>query len=140
MMAYSIEKVEVWSGVISDVPGGMAAKLGPLAAAGANLEFVLARRDHVLGGVIFVAPLSGAALVKAAKQLGLAKSDELAALRVIGPDKAGLGAKLTASLAGAGINVRGMSAMALAKKSVVMLAFDTKQDAVKAKRLLEKAL
>lgn len=139
-MAYVIEKVDVWSGVISDVPGGLAAKLGPLAAAGANLEFVLARRDPALGGALFVAPISGALLSKAAKQLGLAKSDALVALRVTGPDKAGLGAKLTAALAGAGINVRGMSAMALAKKSVVMIAFDGKADAAKAKRLLEKAL
>lgn len=139
-MAYAIEKVDVWSGIISDVPGGLAAKLGPLAAAGANLEFVLARRDPALGGMIFVAPLTGAPLAKAAKQLGLAKSDDLAALRLTGPDKAGLGSKLTAILAGAGINVRGMSAMAHGKKSVIMIAFDGKEDAGKAKRLLEKGL
>ena len=139
-MAYTIEKVEVWAGAMKDEPGGLAAKLDALAAAGANLEFVVARRDKPGRGIVFLAPLSGAKVRAAAKKAGLGKTDQLQALRIVGGDKAGLGAALTGALAAAGINVRGLSAMALGKKIAVYVALDSKADAAKAKRVLSKVL
>jgi len=139
-MAYTIEKVEVWTGTMQDKPGGLAVKLAVLAEAGVNLEFVLARRDKPGKGIVFLAPLRGAKATAAAKKARVKKTDKLHALRVVGGDKPGLGASMTGALAGAGINVRGLSAMALGKKTVVYLALDTKADAAKAKKVLSQEL
>ncbi|MCX5759192.1 MAG: amino acid-binding protein [Candidatus Hydrogenedentes bacterium] len=139
-MAYSIAKAQVMVGGIEDRPGGLAEKLALLAEAGANLEFVLARRDVPGKGLLFVAPVEGAKQSKAAKQAGLLKSDSLQALRIEGPDKAGLGAKMTKALAEAGINLRGLSAMAINRRTVFYAAFDNKSDVAKGQRILAKAL
>ncbi len=139
-MAYSIERVDVWAGSISDKPGGLAATLAPLADAKCNLEFVVARRSTKGKGLVFVAPVKGAAGGKAAKAAGLAKTAELSALRIEGGDKAGLGVAIGGALGDAGISMRGISAAAIGRKSVCWIALDSKADATKAKRVLAKAL
>jgi len=141
-MAYSIKKVEVWAGEITDRPGGLADKLDTLSAAGANLEFVIARRvaDVPGTGVVFVTPVKGAKQKQAAQNAGLATTASLHSVRIEGPDKAGLGAKITGALAEAGINVRGLSAAALGRRTVSHLAFDSAADADNAMRILKKAL
>ena len=139
-MAYKIEKVDVWSGPLVDRPGALAAKLESLREAGANLEFVLARRDRPGKGLLFVAPLKGAAQLRAAKRLRLAKSARLKALRVEGPDRAGLGAKMTAALAAADINLRGISAVAVGRRGVFYISFDGDREANQAGRVLRRAL
>ena len=141
-MAYTIDKVDVWAGSIKDKPGGLAAVLESLEWAGANLEFVIARRapEKKGQGVVFVAPLKGAAQFKAAKAAGMAMTDKLHSLRVAGPDKKGLGARITCVLAEAGVNLRGLSAAALGRKCVVYFAFDNGADAATARRVLKKTL
>ena len=133
-MAYAIEKVEVWSGMIDDEPGGLAAKLAPLAEAGVALSFMLARRSVPGKGAVFLAA------TKAARGAGLAPANDLSALCVSGPDKAGLGALVAGALAQAGINMRGISAMAVGRKAIMCIAFDDKPTAAKAQRILAKAL
>ena len=61
-------------------------------------------------------------------------------LRIVGPDKAGLGVKVTAALADAGINVRGVSGAALGRKAVLYIAFDNRKDADRARRIIKKLL
>ncbi len=139
-MAYTIDTVDVYAGTIEDRPGGLAEKLKSLTDAGANLEFVIARRAAKGKGVVFCAPLTGAKQTRAAKKAGLAKSESLRSLRIAGPDKAGLGVKITAALADADINLRGLSAAALGRKAVCYLAFDNRQDADNARRVLKKLL
>ena len=139
-MAYSIETIDIWSCAIQDRPGGLAERLTPLADAGAKLEFVLARRNRPRKGLLFVAPIKGAAQARAAKMAGLAKDDAITALRVEGPDKVGVGAAMTAALAEADISLRGFSAAAIARKCVCYIAFDTAQDAAKSRRILAKVL
>jgi hypothetical protein len=129
-----ISKVTVWHATIDDKPGGLAAKLDALARAGANLGFVIARRspDRPGHGVVFVTPLEGGAQEGAAKASGFEVSESLHGLRIEGDDAPGLGAKLTAALAGAGINLRGLSAAAFGSKFIMHLAFDSDSDAAKA--------
>ena len=43
-MKLDITRVDVWAAGIEDQPGGLAQKLDALAKAGANLEFLIARR------------------------------------------------------------------------------------------------
>ena len=139
-MAYTIDTVDVYAGSIEDRPGGLAEKLTALSEAGANLEFVIARRTEKGQGVMFCAPLKGAKQSRAAKKIGLTKSESLRSLRIVGPDKVGLGVIITAALANAGINVRGVSGAALGRKAVLYFAFDNRKDADKARRIIKKLL
>jgi hypothetical protein len=137
-MSYTVNTVDVWMGEIEDRVGGLAAKLGPLADTGADLQMVIARRQpHQRGkGVLFVGPVTGARARRAATAAGLAESADMAALRVEGPNRPGEGSRLTRLLADAGLNLRGISAAVLGNKFVALLAFDSAADAGKAARLL----
>jgi hypothetical protein len=139
-MKLNVSRTDTWASTIDDRPGGLADKLAALAAAGANLEFVIARRapERRGSGVVFVTPLKGAKQVKAAKAAGFQKTGRLYSLRVEGVDKPGAGANLTRVLAEAGINLRGFSAAALGKRYVTHLALDTAQDAARAAAVLKK--
>lgn len=141
-MAIVVSKVDVWSGEIKDRSGGLAEKIKAVAEAGANLEFVIARRapDKPGTGLVFMAPLRGAAQTRAAKVVGLAKDPGVHTLRLEGPNRLGLGAKITGAVADAGINMRGLSAASLGWRCVVYLAFDSSADANRASRALKKAL
>lgn len=141
-MAYEVNKVDVFAGSLADRPGGLADKLEALAGAGANLEFVVARRSPEGPGsaVVFVAPIKGPKQIRAAQGQGMSKTDSLHSLRVEGPDKPGLGARITRTIADAGINMRGLSAAALGRRMVVYFAFDSNDDARKASAVLKKAL
>ncbi len=139
-MKLSVSRTDTWGSVIDDRPGGLADKLAALAAAGANLELIVARRapEQRGSGVLFVTPLKGAKQIKAAEAAGFQKTESLHSLRVEGADKAGLGARLTQALAEAGINLRGLSGAALGKRYVSHLALDTAKDAAKATAVLRK--
>ena len=141
-MAYNVKKVDVWAGEIADRPGGLAEKIEFLSNAGANLEFIIARRaaDKPGTGVVFVPPIKGAKQKGTAQSTGFASTDSLHSLRVEGPDKAGLGAKITNAISEAGINLRGLSAAALGRRAVSYLAFDSAADADRAVSVLRKAL
>lgn len=141
-MAYSVKKVDVWAGEIADRPGGLAEKIESLSSAGANLEFIIARRaaDKPGTGVVFVTPIKGTKQKSAAQGTGFASTDSLHSVRVEGPDKAGLGAKMTKAISEAGINLRGLSAAALGRRAVSYLAFDSAADANSAVSILRKAL
>jgi hypothetical protein len=139
-MALKVTRADVWATSIQDQPGGLAGKLAALAKAGAQLEFVIARRapEKPGTGVVFLTPLKGAAQLKAAKQAGFAKTQSLHSLRIEGRDQPGLGARMTQVLAEAGINVRGLSAAAIGPRCVMHLALDSTPDAAKATRLLKR--
>ena len=139
-MKLNVRRVTVWAAVVKDSPGALAEKLAALTGAGANLSFVVARRNHKKRGtsVVFVTPITGAAQIRTARKLGFTKADSLHSVRVDGPDKRGLGAKLTGILGDAGINLRGLSAGVVGKRFVLYLAFDRAPDAAKAIRLLKR--
>ncbi len=126
-MAIRATKVEVWAGEIEDRAGGLAAVLGPLGAAGASLECVIARRqpDRPGKGIVFLAPVRGKKAEAAAASAGLVRATNIATLRVEGPDKPGLGARMARAVADAGVSMRGLSAMARAGKFVGYVGFDS---------------
>lgn len=138
-MALKVTRVDTWAVSIPDKPGGLAEKLGALAQAGVNLEFMVARRAPERPGsaVMFCTPIKGAKQVKAARQAGLAPARSMHTLRVEGADRKGQAALIVDSLAAAGLNLRGLSAAALGKRFVVHLALDTVADAAAALRILK---
>jgi hypothetical protein len=137
-MGFKLDRVHVWSGEIADQAGGMASKLAPLAEAGANLEFILTRRqpNKPGTGIIFVAPVSGPGPVRAARAAGLTETQNPVVLRVEGDNQRGLVHRLTQQWALAGINLQGLTMSVLGSKFVGYAAFDTVDDANRAAQIL----
>jgi hypothetical protein len=140
-MAYSVKKIEVWTGDISDRVGGLAAKLASLAEAKADLTFVVARRQpHQPGmGVVFLGPIKGSKQSEAARAAGLSPAPNLTALQVEGANKPGECYRLAKVIADGGINLRGLSAETIGSKFAVTMAFDNEQDADQAVKLVRSA-
>ena len=138
----SVEKQDVWVATVNDRPGGLKEKLEGLAMAGADLEFIIARRlhDDNAHGLLFITGLSGEKQTAAALQLGFKRGDSLHQLRVRGPDEAGIGYRITSALTDAGINLRGVSAARLDHEFSMYLSFDTEADAHKARERLSGAI
>lgn len=139
-MAYEISKVDVWAVDIVNRAGMLARVLEALRNAGAELEFMIARRAAETTSRVFVAPIKGAKQKAAAKDVGLVPATKLYCLRIEGPDRAGLGADITRAVADQGINLRGASAAAVGKKSMTYLAFESEADLAAAKKIVKKAL
>jgi len=139
-MALKVTRQDTWVAGIEDRAGGLAEKLKALATAGAQLQFLIARRapEKAGTGVVFLTPLKGARQLAAAGQAGFRKSEHLHSLRVEGPDKPGLGAKITQALAAKKISLRGLSAAVIGKRFVTYLALDAERDAKKAIATLKK--
>lgn len=137
-MSLKVQRVDTWMAPLEDKPGGLAEKLDALAGAGANLEFVIARRaaDKPGTGVVFVTPIKGAAAVRKAQETGFDKTESIHTVRIEGADKRGEGARIAQALAEKGLNLRGLSAAAINKKFVAHIALDSAADAAKAARVL----
>ena len=138
-MALKVSKAEVWAATIDDRAGGAADQLERLSKAGANLEMLLARRtaEQPGKGVMFVTPLKGKA-AKAAQESGMGQPQSIHSVRIEGGDKPGLGSKIARALGDAGINFRGMSAIAMGKKFVSFVALDSAEDQARAIAALKK--
>lgn len=136
----SVQKVEVWTGEIRDEVGGLDAVLAPLAEAGADLSFLVARRqpEKPGTGIVFLGGLRGAKQMAAAQKAGLVKDASLAALHVEAVNKPGLAHQVAQKLAAAQINLRGLVAFSMGKTCVMKLAFDSAADRDKAIKLLRK--
>jgi len=139
-MALKVSRVDTWAATIEDRPGGLARKLKALAEGGVNLEMIIARRtpERPGEGVVFVAPVKGVRQGRAALAAGFTRAEAMHTVRAEGPDKPGLGARITQALAQAGVNLRGLSAAAIGKKCVVYLAVDTADAAARAAGVMKK--
>jgi len=140
-MDLMVERVDVWVAPIDDKPGNLANTLSGLQQAGANLNFILARRAPEEPGkaVVFITPLQSDAELEAAATLGFNLTPSVCAVRVEGENRPGIAAELTALLAAAGINLRGFSAAVIGALFVLYIGFDSVEDATKAVAVLEQA-
>jgi hypothetical protein len=139
-MELSVESVDVWAATIEDTAGGLAQVLGALRDAGADLQFIVARRTPETPGkgVVFVAPLQGEREIQAATRVGFNVTPSLHSVRVMGLDQLGIIAQLTQMLASGGINLRGVSAAVLGTQFIAYLAIDSLEDAEKAIDILQR--
>ena len=139
-MKLNVKRMDVWTATIEDRAGGAARKLEPLAEAGANFEFVMARRtpERPGEGILFIAPVKGARAAKAAQAAGFAKPGNIHPVRIEGADKPGAMAAIARALAAAGISFRGLSAAAVGRKFVAYVALDSAEAAAKAASVLKK--
>lgn len=139
-MAFEIDKVDIWVGQLSDRPRALMKKLEVLTAAGANLEFVVARSDKRGKAVAFLAPLKGTAQLRAGEAAGFSAAARLHTLRVVGPNQAGLGEKITRALADERLNLRGLSVSVIGDRCATYLRFSNDADMRKARQALRRTL
>jgi hypothetical protein len=139
-MALKATKAEVWAVSIDDREGGVADKLEPLAKAGANFEMLFARRtpENPGRGMLFVTPVKGAKVTRAAREAGMGSPDTIYSVRIEGGDRPGLGVKIARALGDAGISFRGISAIAIGRKFLSYIACDSAEDQAKAIAALKK--
>jgi hypothetical protein len=140
-MDLEVERVDVWAAPIQDRPGALAGMLKTLHKAGADLQFVIARRalDKPGTGVVFVTPLQGDREIRAASQSGFNVTQSLHSIRIRGQDRAGIVADLTLALAEGGINLRGLSASVIGSQFVAYVGVDSLEDTNNAIDILGRA-
>lgn len=136
-----IERIDVWAATIKDEPGDLARVLNGLREAGADLDFIIARRspDEPGSGVVFVTPLRGDAEVAAAGQLGFNITSSIHSVRAEGENQPGIAAALTSKIAQGGINLRGLSAAVIGTRFVLYLGLSTVEESEKAMLILQQA-
>ena len=134
-----VEQVEVLAASIPDKPGGLATVLTTLRDAGADLQWIIARRspDRLGEGVVFITPLQGDHEMQAAAVAGFNVSQKQHCVRVTGRNQPGIAAALTEDLAEAGINLRGFSAAAIDSQFVAYIAVDSQEAVDKAMAVLK---
>ncbi len=136
-----VKAVDVWAASIKDKVGGLSQLLTGLREAGADLDFVIARRtpEKPGWGVVYVTPLRGDREVDAAAQLGFNVTNSVHSVRIEGDNKPGITAELTTKLAAAGISLRGLSVAVIGARFVIYIGLDSAGDAKKAVSILQQA-
>ena len=140
-MDLNVDSVDVWAASVKDKPGRLARVLAGLSEAGADLDFIIARRaaEKPGTGVVFVTPLRGDREVAAAADLGFNVTNSVHSVRVEGENKPGVTAELTEKLAAARINLRGLSVAVIGARFILYIGLDNAADAVKAVKILKQA-
>ncbi len=135
-----VEHVDIWAATIPDQSGALAAVLGTLRDAGANLASIIARRapEHDGKAVVFVSPLETDREIAAASLVGFNVTHSLHAVRVMGRDRQGIAAELAQAVAQGGINLRGFSASVIGTQFVAYFALDSIGDADRVVEILTK--
>ena len=138
LVDHMVRGLDVWAATLTDKPGALAEKLTALKAAGADLEFIIARRtpEEPGAGVVFVAPVRGDKEVEAAVGAGFNVTRSLQVVRVEGPDRPGLAADLTTALAEEGLSLRGFSAAVAGTRFIGYVALDSLADKDRAVEIL----
>jgi hypothetical protein len=141
IMDLLVNRVDIWAAGTTDRPGSLAGVLTGLHEAGADLDFVIARRapDKPGTGVVFLTPIRGDREVEAASTLGFNLTSSVDAVRVEGDNVPGAAAVLTELIAGAGINIRGFSIAVIGPRYIAYIGFDSTSDAEKAAEVLQAA-
>jgi hypothetical protein len=135
---FKVEKIDIWTVEMDDKPGATTGLFRVLAEAGADLQFVLARRqpDKLGKGILFVSPIKGGKPEEAARRAGFSPRVDVVGVRVEGANEPGLGYKLTQALGAAGLNLRALLGNVIGKQGVVVIAFDNAADAEKGYQIL----
>ncbi len=137
-----VERVNVWAASIRDEAGGLSHLLAGLRDAGADLDFVIARRaaEKPGTGVVFVTPLRGdREVAAAAARLGFNVTSSVHSVRIGGENRPGVAAEVTEKLTAAGINLRGFSAAVIGPRFIFYIGLDSAADAAKAVNILQQA-
>jgi len=137
-MLLEVKQVDVWKAELEDRPGALAEKLAAVRRAGADLDFIIARRryDKPGTGVVYLAKLEGEAQTEAAREAGLAIRQGPVVLHVQGQDEPGSAARLTRALADENINLRGLSGARIGRQCILYVGVESQAEADKAANVI----
>jgi hypothetical protein len=139
-MEMTVDRVDLWVASIPDEPGELARRLQSLKEAGADLDFVITRRDHDNPGhaVVYIDPLRRDREIEAAKSLGFKVSQSSYTLRLEGDNYPGIASDLAAKIADQGINLKGFTGAVCGSRFIVYLGFYVAQEADRAMEIVRK--
>ncbi|MGE5219277.1 MAG: hypothetical protein ACM3SP_19955 [Chloroflexota bacterium] len=139
-MAVIVKKIVLWRKEVENRPGALSSGLASLAAAGADLQVVLAYRypGEENKAAIELYPVTAKRSVAAAREAGLTASP-LPALLVEGDNRPGLGHAISRAIADAGINMDFVVGQVVGKKYSAVFGFGSEEDATKGAALIRKA-
>lgn len=138
-MNLHIAHADVWMAEIDDTPGALARSLRAIADYGADLDYVVARRqpEKPGKGVVLISGLKSKDQIDNADQAGFKPATNVTMLRIEGPNEPGIGSKLMKLVADAGVNMNGVSASVLGHRFVCYTGFDSLADRDKAETALK---
>lgn len=138
-MNLHIDHADVWMAEIDDAPGGLARTLRAIADYGADLDYVIARRqpENRGKGIVLISGLKSKDQIGNVDQAGFHPVTNVAMLRIEGTNEPGIGAKLTKLIADAGVNMNGLSAAVVGHRFVCYAGFDSLADRGKAEGALK---
>lgn len=136
-----VNRVDVWTASIADKPGGLSGTLKGVYEAGADLDFVIARRapDKPGTGAVFLTPIRGDREVEAASTLGFNLTSSVDSVRVEGDNVPGAAVNIADVIANADINIRSFSAAVIGPRYIAYIGFDNASDADRAAKVLQEA-
>jgi hypothetical protein len=136
-----VDRVDVWTASIADNPGGLSRTLKGVYEAGADLDFVIARRapDTPGTGAVFLTPIRGDREVEAASTLGFNLASSVDSVRVEGDNVPGAAVNIADVIANADINIRSFSAAVIGPRYIAYIGFDSSSDADRAAKVLQEA-
>ncbi len=138
-MSQLVDRVDIWAARTVDKPGSVAGILKGLYEAGADLDFVIARRSSSTPGtgVVFLTPIQGDREIEAASTLGFNLTNSVSSVRVEGDNVPGAAAKLSELISDADINIRGLSVAVIGSRYIGYIGFDSADDAQRAAEILQ---
>ena len=136
-----VNRVDVWTASIADKPGGLSGTLKGVFEAGADLDFVIARRapDEPGTGAVFITPIRGDREIEAASMLGFNLTSSVDSVRVEGDNVPGAAVNIAEMIANADINIRSFSAAVIGPRYIAYVGFDSSSDADRAAKVLQEA-
>jgi len=134
-----VERVDVWSASIGDNPGSLSGTLTELYEAGADLDFIIARRapEKPGTGVVFLTPLRGDREIEAASTLGFNLTSSVNAVRVEDDNVSGAAARIMNLITSANISIHGFSVAVIGTRLIAYIGFDNYNDAEKAVKIIQ---
>ena len=140
-MRLTVKRVQLWRNEVESRPGLLAGTLGTLASAGGDLDVVMAYRypGNQTKGAIEVHPVRGRKMEAAAEAAGLSPTS-IAALRVEGDNRPGLGYLITRAIADAGINIAFLVTQVIGRRYTCIIGFENDADAAQTAGLIRKAV
>ena len=140
-MAMTVKVITLWRREIQNRPGELAGVLHPLAETRADVQVLMAYRfpGDESRGAVELYPVTGKKAAAAAADAGLAPANDIPAILVQGPNRAGIGFATSRAIADAGINLAFLVAQVVGTKFSAVYGFDSVTDRDRAQKLLKKA-
>lgn len=139
-MPVTVKRATLWTIDTPNTPGTLAATLQPLAEGKVNLDLVMGySHPDKSGATIEVYPVTTPPAQRTARATGFRRS-EFPCVSVTGHNRVGLGRRIAAALAEAGININFFLAQVVDKRYAAMFSFEAESEADLAVKIIRKAV